>query len=112
MFYNLQGGHKRTLMKGTGSNGMYLLCVKPQSPTTHALVARSLAKPTNIEVWHRCFGHVGTCSIVDMAKKGLVDGLDIVGNVKLEGKCEDCIYGKQTARPYDEVIEPEMEVLE
>lgn len=47
-----------------------------------------------------------------MAKQGLVDGLDIVGNLKLEGKCKDCIYGKQTSHPYDEVVEPEKEVLE
>ena len=46
------------------------------------------------------------------AKRGLDDGLDIVWNVELEGKCEDCIYGKQMAHPYDQVIEPEMEMLE
>lgn len=47
-----------------------------------------------------------------MAKKGLVDGLNIVGSVKLKEKCEDCIYGKQTVHPYDKAIEPETEVLE
>jgi hypothetical protein len=99
-------------MKGMGNNGMYLLSIEPPTPTTHALIAHSLVKLTNLKVWHQRFRHVGTCSIVEMAKKGLVDGLDIVGSVEPEGKCEDCIYGKQTTRPYDEVIEPETEVLQ
>ena len=59
-FYDLHGGQKRTLMKGAGSNGMYLLRVEPKTPTTCAFIAHSLAKPTSLEVWHRCFGHVGT----------------------------------------------------
>ena len=111
-FYDLHEGQKQTLMKGTGRNGMYLLSVEPQTPTSPALIAHSLTKPTNLEVWHWHFGHVGTRSIVDIAKRGLFDGLDIMGNVELEGKCEDCIYGKQMACPYDGVIEPETEVLE
>lgn len=100
------------LFGGGGVTFYDLLSVEPHISTTHALVAHSLAKPTNLEVWHRRFGHIGTRSIVDMAKKGLVDGLDIVGSVEPEGKCEDCIYGKQTARPYDQVVERETEVLE
>ena len=57
-------------------------------------------------------GHVGVSSIVEMAKKGLVDGLDIVGDAEIQGKCEDCIYGKQTARPYDNATEHEKDVLQ
>ncbi len=45
--------------------------------------------------------------------KQLVDGLDIVPGMKeATGMCEDCIYGKQTNRPYDEVVTPETEMLE
>ena len=47
-----------------------------------------------------------------MAKKGVIDGLDIIGDVEVQGKCKDCIYGKQTAHPYDEVTEHEKNVLE
>jgi hypothetical protein len=111
-FYDIHEGQERTLMRGTGSNGMYLLHVEPRAPTTHALTAQSLNKPTNLEVWHRRFKHAGVRSIVDMAKRGLVDGLKIMGNVKLEGKCEDCIYGKQMMHLYDGVVEPEKDVLE
>ena len=67
-FYDLHGGQKRMLMKGTGSNGMYLLHAEPQTPTTCAFIAHSLAKPTSLEVWHRRFGHVGTCLIVNTTK--------------------------------------------
>jgi hypothetical protein len=109
MFYDIYNGQKRTLMTGVGSNGMYLLNVEPQ---TNALAALSLVKPTNLEVWHRRFGHAGVQSITNMAKGGLLDDLDLVEDVELEGKCEDCIYGKQTARPYDQAVEPENEVLE
>ena len=108
-FYDIHRGQKRTLMTGRGNNGMYLLNVEP---LTHALTPCSLSKPTSIEIWHQHLGHAGVCAITDMAKQGLVDGLNIVGDTELDGKCEDCIYGKQTAQPYDEVIEPEREVLE
>ncbi|EDR06651.1 retrovirus-related pol polyprotein [Laccaria bicolor S238N-H82] len=108
-FYDMHEGQKRTLMKGTGNNGMYLLNVEP---LTHALTACSLNKPTSLDTWHRRLGHAGVHSITDMARRGLVDGLNVLGDVKLDGKCEDCIYGKQTARPYDGAVEPETEVLE
>jgi len=108
-FYDIHNSQKRTLMTGAGSNGMYLLNVEPQ---THALATHSLMKSTNLEVWHQCFGHTGVCSIMDMVKKGLVDGLDVVGGFELKGKCKDCIYGKQMAQPYNKVVEPETEVLE
>ena len=91
-------------MMGRGNNGMYLLNVEP---LTHALTACTLSKPTSIEVWHQCLGHVGICMITDMAKRVLVNGLDIVGDPEPNGKCKDCIYGKQTTQPYDDVIEPE-----
>ena len=76
-FYDIHEGQKRTLMMGRGNNGMYLLNVEP---LTHALTMHSLSKPTSIEVWHRCLGHAGICAIIDMAKRVLVDRLDIVGD--------------------------------
>ena len=63
-------------------------------------------------MWHRHLGHVSVTSIIEMAKKGVIDGLDIIGDVEVQGKCKDCIYGKQTAHPYDEVTEHEKNVLE
>ena len=108
-FYDIVNGNQRLLMKGEGTNGMYLLNAQP--PTT-TLVTQYTKKSASLDVWHRRLGHVGVTSIVEMAKKGVIDGLDIMGDVKVQGKCKDCIYGKQTARPYDEVTEHEKNILE
>ena len=96
-------------MRGEGSNGMYLLNVEPP---TAARVMQYTQKSTSVDVWHRRLGHVGVTSIVEMARKGLVDGLEIVGDTEIQGKCEDCIYGKQTAHPYDNMTEHEKDVLQ
>ncbi|PPQ72485.1 hypothetical protein CVT25_000137 [Psilocybe cyanescens] len=75
--------------------------------------ARSHEKPTTIQQWHRRLCHFGTRTIKEMASKGLVDGLSIIGpDAEVTGICEDCVYGKQTNRPYDEKVEPETELLE
>ena len=65
------------------------------------LVATSLDKPVPIKVWHRRFGHAGLQLIRKLESKGLVDGLHIQGKSTVPGMCEDCIYGRQTTRPYD-----------
>ena len=108
-FCDLVNGNQRLLMKGEGTNGMYLSNVPP--PTT-ALVSQYTQKSASLDVWHRRLGHVGVTSILEMAKKGVIDGLDIIGDVEVQGKCKDCIYGKQTARPYDEVTEHGKNILE
>jgi hypothetical protein len=50
-------------------------------------------QPTDLETWHRRFGHSDVRVIERMAAKSLVDGLNIVGR-DLRGLCEDCIFGK------------------
>ncbi|CAA7270336.1 unnamed protein product [Cyclocybe aegerita] len=92
------------------SNRMYLLS---QGPDTAALSVRSHEKPTSIDIWHWQFSHAGVTLIEDMAQKNLVDRLQITGGDldRAPGMCEDCIYGKQTSRPYDEHYTPETELL-
>lgn len=46
-----------------------------------------------------------------LAQGQLVDGMDVKGSLAMTGKCEDCLFGKQTARPYDEEVTPETTVL-
>lgn len=46
-----------------------------------------------------------------MARLKLVDGLDITTE-KVDGRCEDCIMGKQTRRAFDEIVEHESELCE
>jgi hypothetical protein len=96
-------------MAGERLGSMYRL--KLTNPV-HAMVAKSHEKPVNLEVWHRRFGHASVSSIRALAKQGLLDGLQFVGDVDEKGTCEDCIYGKHTARPYDEKFEKEKDVLE
>ena len=49
--------------------------------------------------------------IQDMINSGLVDGL-IITETKVNGKCEDCIMGHQTHRPFDGETEKDLEPLE
>ncbi|CAA7270907.1 unnamed protein product [Cyclocybe aegerita] len=90
------------------TSGMYLLT---REMDTNALSARSHEKPTGIDTWHQRFSHAGVPLIEDMARKDLVDGLHIMDGDRAPGMCEDCIYGKQTSRPYDEDYMPETELL-
>lgn len=78
-----------------------------------ALSARSQRKPTSTMGWHRRFGHAGEAGIRILKSKNLVLGLDIIEEEKEpEGVCEDCIFGKQTRRPFDTDVTPETEILE
>ena len=81
------------------------------APTVSAHTARSQNRPTDMEVWHRRLGHVGVDSIKSLKSKNLVDGLEITKN-EVNGLCEDCIQGKHTRRPFDEVVTPEKEPME
>jgi hypothetical protein len=96
-------------MAGERTGSMYRLTL---ADPTQAMAAKSHEKPVNLEVWHRRFGHASVSSIRALAKRGLLDGLQFVGDIDEKGTCEDCIYGKHTARPYDEKFEKEKDVLE
>ncbi|KAF8188094.1 hypothetical protein BJ912DRAFT_809996, partial [Pholiota molesta] len=60
---------------------------------------------------HRRLGHVSEAKITAAASKELVTGISIVPG-KVIGRCEDCILGKQSRRPFDLAVEVESEVLE
>jgi hypothetical protein len=46
-----------------------------------------------------------------MANHNLVDGLGISG-IEMRGKCEDCILGLQTRRPFDNETDKAVDPLE
>ena len=60
----------------------------------------SLSQPTSLEQWHRRLTHCSPLTITEMLKGNLVDGLRVSDN-DLRGKCEDCVVGCQTCRPFD-----------
>jgi hypothetical protein len=107
---NPSGEHFLSVNK---EKGMYVFDeIRTRSAPHTAMPAKSHEKPTSIDQWHRRFCHFGKRTIKEMASKNLVDGLQIVDGKESLGMCEDCIYGKQASRPYDERVVPEKEVLE
>ena len=113
-FGNGQGITRRAngevILAGKNVNGMYIL--ESIEYTTHTpLAMRSLSQPTSLEQWHRRLTHCSPLTIQEMANKGLVDGLRI-SDLALTGKCEDCILGRQTRRPFDGATEKNLEPLD
>jgi hypothetical protein len=71
----------------------------------------SPSHPTTLEQWHCRLAHCSPLTITEMMRGNLVDGLRVSGN-DLRGKCEDCIIGQQTCRPFDGKTETDLEPLE
>ena len=69
------------------------------------MVASSLNHPVDLNGWHHHFAHAGVRSIRMLTQKQIVNGLTILGEMKIRGICKDCVYGKHTARPYDGEIQ-------
>ena len=89
-----------------------LYVVEMDKPQPTALVTQSKQKPTNFATWHRCLAHTGAESICQMMAENLMDGLNICGKSSIGGLCEDCIYGKHMAHPYNDNKSREKEILE
>ena len=98
------------VLTGQNVNGMYLLEMLDNLPSPPTAMT-SLSHPTSLEQWHRRLTHCSPLTIQEMASKGLVDGLIISGST-VSGKCEDCIMGHQTRRPFDGVTEKDLAPLD
>ena len=79
--------------------------------SNNPLAMTSLSQPTSLEQWHRRLAHCSPLTIAEMSKGNLVDGLRVSGT-DLRGKCEDCIVGRQTRRPFDGKSEKDLDSLE
>lgn len=64
-------------------------------------------KPTTLEVWHRHFGHASVKTIQEVLAKDVVDGLVVKGKLAVSSICEDCVYGKHVACPYNTKVKLE-----
>src|SRR5271155_5259163 len=91
-------------------NGMYILDTINDIPKI-PLAMGSLSQPTSLEQWHRRLTHCSPLTIQDMATNNLVDGLKL-SKTNLTGKCEDCIMGRQTRRPFDGETEKDLGPLD
>ncbi|TFY57497.1 hypothetical protein EVJ58_g6983 [Rhodofomes roseus] len=75
-----------------------------------AFASLTNAKATDVHTWHRRFGHASERTVIEMAKSGVVTGMQLVGGMP-RGKCEDCIKGKHPRAPFTS-SNVEEEVLE
>src|ERR1700678_2063061 len=89
------------ILAGKNVRGMYLIDTVDDPPQISlAMSSNSLSQRVPLEQWHRRLAHCSPLTIKDMAKHNLVDGLTISED-SLNGKCEDCVMGCQTCRPFD-----------
>jgi len=89
-----------------------LYMVKVSYSTPETFMAQSSHKAVTFDTWHYRLAHAGAETIKEMISKSLVDGINTYGDLKLQGQCEDCIYGKHSTRPYAKNRFREREVLE
>lgn len=69
-----------------------------------AMVADPESKLT---LWHRRYGHIGNTGLVKLVRSGMVEGIDVGGNLKPDaGVCEPCMMGKQARQTFEEAVKP------
>ena len=77
-----------------------------------AYTASTVAR-ANLPTWHRRLGHLSYQYVLDMVRKGAVEGMDIIGSHRPPSdKCGACIQGKQTRAPFTASDSKSSEVLE
>src|SRR6202522_4877492 len=106
-FSNGQGTIRKAdgtiVLAGRNVNSMYILETLDDIP----IAMSSLSQPTSLEQWHCRLTHCSPLTIQEMARHNLVDGL-IISDTTINGKCEDCIVGCQTHRPFDGETEKDL----
>jgi GAG-pre-integrase domain len=95
------------VLAGKHVNGIYLLETVDNIP----FAMNSMSQPTSLEQWHRRLTHCSPLTIQEMATTQLVDGLKL-SEKNVTGKCEDCILGHQTHRPFDGETEKDLNPLD
>jgi len=98
------------IISATCSDLLYMVDMDKIQPT--AFTTQSKQKPTSFAIWHRHLAYAGAETICQMMTENLVDRLDISGELSIGSLCEDCIYGKHTAHPYNDSKSREKKVLE
>jgi len=82
--------------------------VEIDKPQLKALIIQSKQNPTNFVMWNKCLAHAGAEKICQIMAENLVDRLNICSELLIGGLCEDCVYSKYTAYPYNKSREKEI----
>ena len=68
----------------------------PHTDAATALVAHSATSKANVHTWHCQLGHLYVNAVLNMVRKGMVKGMEIVGSSSLTPHhCDACLKGKQ-----------------
>jgi len=68
-----------------------------EDPPEAALIADNSGLKVTIDTWHRHLSHLNTDDVIRMARKGMIQGMDITGGYTPSSQiCEPCVKGKQT----------------
>lgn len=97
-------------MEAALSNGMYVLELEGGGGV-NAWAANSRDVPADKGTWHHRLGHIGNTGLAALISGKHVNGLH-VREGGMDGLCEDCVFGKQTRRPFDGGHKVEEEVGE
>jgi GAG-pre-integrase domain len=69
----------------------------PPFANATALVAHGSSSKADALTWHRHLGHLNVDAILKMVRKGMVQGMELVGASSLPANtCNACLKGKQT----------------
>jgi hypothetical protein len=66
------------------------------APDQTVFLSEDAGSKATLATWHRRLGHVSAETIVRMAEKGIVGGINIEGPTSTSPICEPCLVGKQT----------------
>ena len=95
-----------TIATGVRMGNLYRLYVK--SMPQQAMVAAGL---TPEDLWHQRFDHLNLQDLILLQRKGMVDGLPVFHNVKLD--CDGCALGKMHREEFPlHVNRKERDILE
>jgi hypothetical protein len=75
-------------------------------PISPASYAHYTSRVPDVDTWHKCLGHCGSRTVIDMARSNAVQGMKI-DLFSPPPKCEHCILGKQTRSSVPKVREGE-----
>lgn len=107
------------LAQNKHSRRLYQVDVVEEETRTVAASSRSRNKPTDLQTWHRRFGHSDIRAVQSLWKSGLIEGLEICGQgtvepgtVEPDHICEPCKLGKAVRKPFDDTVSHETLPLE